>query len=194
MPTDPLLRPRLAQPALAQALNVMPVVIVTGARQTGKSTLVAAADHRHLVSLDDFVTRERARREPTTLAGEASPITIDEVQREPDLLLAIKRLVDLEGPRRTVGRFLLTGSANLLLMKRAAESLAGRAAYLTLWPMTHRERRGAGLTGRWSDLLGSKPADWPSLLDDGPATRLAWREEVRRGGFPVPALTLKSDE
>ncbi len=195
MTADPMIQVRLAEPALARALKTMPVVIITGARQTGKSTLVESAGggSRRLLSLDDLLTRERARREPMALATEASPITIDEVQREPDLLLAIKRLVDLEGPRRTPGRFLLTGSANLLLMKRVAESLAGRAAYLTLWPMTHRERHGsADLGGRWSDLLASKPADWPALLTAHRAKRLAWRDEVRLGGFPVPALTLPS--
>jgi predicted AAA+ superfamily ATPase len=193
---DPLLQPRLARETLARALRIMPVVVVTGARQTGKSTLVETPigpTPRHLLSLDDLLTRDRARNEPMTLAAEATPITIDEVQREPDLLLAIKRLVDLEGPRRTPGRFLLTGSANLLLMKRVSESLAGRAVYLTLWPMTHRERRGVDLSSRWSALLESKPADWPALLDQHPSEPLSWRDEVRRGGFPVPALTLSTD-
>ncbi len=193
---DPLLQARVAETALARALKTMPVVIITGARQTGKSTLAESTGRgkRTHLSLDDFITRDRARREPMALVAEPSPITIDEVQREPDLLLAIKRTVDLEGLRRTAGRFLLTGSANLLLMKRAAESLAGRAAYLTLWPMTHRERYGGDLNGRWSELLASKPADWPALLAGNSPTRLVWRDEVRLGGFPVPALTLKSDD
>ena len=194
MDNHPETRPRLALAALARALQVMPVVVVTGARQTGKSTLVAAAGDRVVHSLDDLVVRDRARREPMAFAGSDSPITIDEVQREPDLLLAIKRLVDLEGPHRTAGRFLLTGSANLLLMKRVAESLAGRAVYLTLWPMTHRERRGGDLAGSWSALLAAPPAEWPALLSKRPADRLDWRGEVQRGGFPVPALTLETAE
>lgn len=188
-------RPRIALAALTRALQVMPVVVVTGARQTGKSTLVMAAGNRVVHSLDDLIVRDRARREPMAFAGGDSPITIDEVQREPDLLLAIKRLVDLEGTHRTAGRFLLTGSANLLLMKRVSESLAGRAVYLTLWPMSHRERRGAAdLAGSWSDLLATPPAQWPDLLSKRPADRLDWRGEVRRGGFPVPALTLDTAE
>jgi predicted AAA+ superfamily ATPase len=194
MEFDPLVRPRLAQETLARLLKIMPVVIVTGARQTGKSTLVAGAGPRQLLSLDDLLVRDRARREPMALVSEDAPITIDEVQREPDLLLAIKRLVDLEGTRRTPGRFLLTGSANLLLMKRVAESLAGRASYLTLWPMSHRERRGAPLDGAWSDLLAAAPASWPSLLEQRQAQPLGWRDEVRGGGFPVPALTLESED
>ena len=68
--------------------------------------------------------------------GGSAPVTLDEVQREPDLLLAVKRAIDRS---RRPGQFLLTGSANLLLMRGVSESLAGRASYLTLWPMTRRE-------------------------------------------------------
>jgi hypothetical protein len=71
--------------------------------------------------------------------GGGARITIDEVQREPALLRSIKRAIDQD---RAVGRFLLTGSANLLLMRGVSESLAGRASYLTLWPMTRREQAG----------------------------------------------------
>ena len=67
-------------------------------------------------------------------------MTIDEVQREPNLLHAVKLAIDRQ---RQPGRFLLTGSANLLLMRRVSESLAGRASYLTLWPMTRREQLGS---------------------------------------------------
>ena len=77
--------------------------------------------------------------------GGAGPVTLDEVQREPELLRAVKRAIDRD---RTPGRFLLTGSANLLLMRQVSESLAGRASYLTLWPMTRREQRGLGRCGR----------------------------------------------
>jgi uncharacterized protein len=75
------------------------------------------------------------------LVGGSTPVTLDEVQREPELLRAVKRAIDRD---RKPGRFLLTGSANLLLMRQVSESLAGRASYLTLWPMTRREQRGLG--------------------------------------------------
>lgn len=88
---------------------------------------------RRYLSLDDLNIVEAARYDPEMLVGGSQPVTIDEVQREPNLLHAVKQAVDRQ---RTPGQFLLTGSANLLLMQRVGESLAGRASYLTLWPMT----------------------------------------------------------
>jgi predicted AAA+ superfamily ATPase len=85
---------------------------------------------------------DAARRDPEALVGGIEPITLDEVQREPGLLSAVKRAIDRN---RRAGRFLLTGSANPLLMRQVSESLAGRASYLTLWPMTRREQLGMGM-------------------------------------------------
>jgi predicted AAA+ superfamily ATPase len=129
--------PRLVDEALAARLRVMPAVVLTGARQTGKSTLVEqlVPGERRYRSLDDFDVRDAARRDPEALLGGNDPLTLDEVQREPGLLTAVKRAIDRD---RRPGRFLLTGSANLLLMRQVSESLAGRASYLTLWPMTRR--------------------------------------------------------
>ncbi|MCS5699577.1 AAA family ATPase [Cyanobium sp. FGCU-52] len=127
--------PRLVSGALADRLAVMPAVVVTGARQTGKSTLaeqLVAGDRRYR-TLDDFDVRAAARSDPEALVGGHEPITLDEVQREPSLLSAVKRAIDRN---RTAGRFLLTGSANLLLMRQVSESLAGRASHLTLWSLT----------------------------------------------------------
>jgi uncharacterized protein len=175
--------------ALEERLGVMPAVIVTGARQTGKSTL---AEHlggpsRVFRSLDDWDVREAARRDPDRLVAGAAPVTLDEVQREPDLLLAIKRAIDRD---RVPGRFLLTGSANLLLMRRVSESLAGRASYLTLWPMSRLEQRGEGRCGRWEALLAQPEPDWLPMLGDAAAAREDWRGWAQRGGFPTPALQL----
>lgn len=133
--------PRLVLPSLAQRLRVMPAVIVTGARQTGKSTLaheLTPGDRRYL-SLDDLDVQDLARRDPDALLVGDRPVTLDEVQCEPELLNAVKRSIDR---RREPGRFLLTGSANLLLLRQVSESLAGRASYLTLWSMTRREQLG----------------------------------------------------
>ncbi|MFZ5788952.1 MAG: ATP-binding protein, partial [Acidobacteriota bacterium] len=94
--------------------------------------------------------------------------------------------------RRAPGRFLLTGSANLLLMRHVSESLAGRAAYLTLWPMTRRERMGLGRCGLWDELLAAKDREWPVLLAAQDLEPDDWRAVARRGGFPTPALHLKS--
>ena len=187
-PMEPPL-PRLVARSLADRLRVMPAVVVTGARQTGKSTLAQALapGRRRYHTLDDFDTLDAARRDPAALTGGDGPVTIDEVQREPGLLHAVKRAIDR---RRTPGRFLLTGSANLLLMRQTSESLAGRAAYLTLWPMTRREQRGEGRAGLWEELLAAAPAKWPAILARGGGEAEDWRALAHRGGYPTPAVHL----
>ena len=188
MDSPPL--PRHAQPALADRLRVMPAVVVTGARQTGKSTLAQelTPGERRFVSLDDLDAVELARRDPEALV-EGPSVTIDEVQREPDLLRAVKRAIDR---KRRAGQFLLTGSANLLLMRGVSESLAGRASYLTLWPMARREQRGLGRCGLWEELLGAKDSDWPRLLRGDTAGQEDWVTLARRGGFPTPAVHMRT--
>lgn len=109
----------------------MPVVAVTGARQTGKTTLVQSIEPNiSYYTLDDLGVLDQAEKSPESLLAER-PVIIDEVQRAPALLSAVKRAVD---DSRKSGDFLLTGSANLLLMKGISESLAGRAAYFDLPP------------------------------------------------------------
>lgn len=185
--------PRLVASALQRRLEVMPAVIVTGARQTGKSTLARelTPGPRRYYTLDDLDVVDAARRDPETLLGGPEPVTLDEVQREPELLRAVKRAIDR---KRAPGRFLLTGSANLLLMRRISESLAGRASYLTLWPMTRREQLGAGRCGVWEELLATPDEGWLDLLaaqQEGPED---WRALARRGGFPTPALQLRKHQ
>jgi uncharacterized protein len=135
-------RPREITPLLREALGSLPVVVVTGLRQAGKTTLLAtnpAFAERRYLTLDDLATLEAAERDPEALIAGDEPVTVDEVQRSPGLLLAVKRAVDR---RREPGRFLLSGSANLALLGGVSESLAGRALYLTLHPFTRRERLG----------------------------------------------------
>ena len=137
--------PRVASGLLERALAASPVIVLMGARQTGKSTLAQSEPFlkdRLYLTLDDLETREHARMAAGQLAAHlvrrAPRLTLDEVQREPELLLAVKRVVDEDRPRRN-GRFVLTGSANLLLMNRVSETLAGvRATYVNLWPLTRR--------------------------------------------------------
>ena len=171
----------------------MPVVVVTGARQTGKSTLVRdlLGGQRDYYSLDDLDVRGQAERFPDDLVERSRTLVLDEVQRVPDLLLAVKRSVDRH---RIPGRFILTGSANLLLMRSVSESLAGRASYLTLWPMTHRERMGFGEAGRWAGLFGEPRENWREALQAVEAERADWREMARQGGFPVPSLEYADPE
>jgi len=183
--------PRLVSGALSERLRVMPAVVVTGARQAGKSTL---AEHlipgaRRYATLDDLDVLDAARRDPEALLGGPEAVTLDEIQREPELLRAVKRAIDRD---RRPGRFLLTGSANLLLMRRVSESLAGRASYLTLWPMTRREQRGLGQCGCWEELLSTPDQGWSQLLAKRGDDAEEWRPLALHGGFPTPALQLGS--
>ena len=185
---DELLARHVGQ-RLAEHLRTMPAVVVTGARQTGKSTLAqAAAPPRRFLSLDDFDVLDAARRQPELLLDGDAPLTLDEVQRAPDLLHAVKMAIDRN---RRPGRFLLTGSANLLLMKQISESLAGRASYLNLWPMTRREQLGLGQCGIWDVLLDSADADWPAIASAQQAPAEDWRALARRGGLPYPAVHMR---
>ena len=184
--------PRLLSAVLADHFRVMPAVVITGARQTGKSTLAEylSPGRRSYRSLDDLDVAELADRDPMALVGGTEPMTLDEVQRAPDLMLAIKRAIDLD---RVPGRFLITGSANLLLMQRVSESLAGRASYLTLWPMTRGETAGRGDCGLWQELLEASDHEWPDIVRASTRTPTDWRVLALRGGFPTPALALESD-
>lgn len=184
-------QPRQVLPALARRLRAMPAVVVTGARQTGKSTLaeVLTPGRRRYLSLDDLDVIDLARRDPEALVGGAVPVTLDEVQREPDLLLAVKRAIDRD---RRPGQFLLTGSANLLLMRGVSESLAGRASHLTLWPMTRREQVGLGRCGMWEELLSADDSAWPEVLAGSEPGPEDWKALARCGGFPTPALEMKN--
>jgi len=181
-------RGRCMTGVIEKALGRSPVVVLTGARQTGKTTLVTSliGEKRNFVTLDDIEALERAEKEPDSLLSSALPLTIDEVQRSPNLLLAIKRLVDRG---RVPGRFLLTGSANLALFHRISESLAGRAVYKVMLPMTQSEIRGLGGCGKWGEVVKS-----PSSFE-GMSLKNSWDwyEAVLKGGFP-PAVFEVNDE
>ncbi|MFQ5719782.1 MAG: ATP-binding protein [Acidobacteriota bacterium] len=187
------LLPRLLEASLAAALRRFPVVVLTGARQTGKTTLVGAtsiAKGRTFRSLDDFDVLDRALEEPDLLLQDAECLTLDEVQRAPEMLLAIKRDVDRA---REPGRFLLTGSANLLMMRRVSESLAGRAIDLTLWPLTEREKQGRAGAGPWSDWLAAPDVRAAGALFRSTKTG-DWAPRILAGGYPIPALAAEEGE
>ncbi len=184
---------RAVEADLEGRLERFPVVVVTGARQTGKSTLVQriAKPDRLYVTLDDLDVLDQAERAPEELLRRAGRMTLDEVQRAPGLLHAIKREVDRD---RTPGRFLLTGSANLRLMRTVSESLAGRAVYLTLWPLTRGELAGLGRSGRWATFFEEPPDRWPEALAAAGSTGVDWTTAARRGGYPVPAYQMAEAE
>lgn len=196
MSGEPDLLPRLAAAHLTAAAGIMPVVVVMGARQTGKSTLVrhdpAFADYPYL-TLDRSDVREQAAADPEALLTRAPQLVLDEVQREPDLVLALKAYVDRQ-PRRTPGQFVLTGSANLLSMNKVRESLAGRAAYTTLWAMARRERLGFGTAGAWSDYYAEPFERWYDLALGSMAPEDDWRAFVRLSGYPTPALQCDTED
>ncbi len=129
---------RFSAERITTALKDTPVVMVNGPRQSGKTTLVrgfAAAD-RAYITLDDDTVQEAARGDPAGFLRGLGRAIIDEVQRVPDLLRAIKRSVDDD---RRPGRFLLTGSANVLTLPQVSESLAGRMEVVSLLPLSQTE-------------------------------------------------------
>jgi predicted AAA+ superfamily ATPase len=160
------------------------VSVLTGARQTGKTTLSRSiAPSRAYFTLDDVGVLDQAQRDPDSLLS-TRPVILDEVQRAPQLLLAVKRAVDL---RRRAGDFILTGSANLLLMQHVADTLAGRAIYLELpsfCPAEWQERKDALAP---LDRLFASDFDWREWPDE-PGDWPTW---LLRGGFP-PALQIDS--
>jgi predicted AAA+ superfamily ATPase len=169
-------------PSLLAALADMPAVVLTGMRQTGKSTLLTSTrglSRRRYTTLDDFAQLQAARADPEGFLAGDEPLTIDEVQRAPELLVAVKRAIDKD---RRPGRFLLSGSANLSLLKGVSESLAGRAVYLTLRPFSLRELRG----------LTDEPAFLPRFFAEPRLHRAAATplrpEDVLAGGLPPVAL------
>lgn len=171
----------------------MPAVVISGARQTGKSTLAGplVPRERRFISLDNFDALDAAVRDPLALVGGETPVTLDEVQRAPALLTAVKMEIDRH---RRPGRFLLTGSANLLLMQQVSESLAGRASHLSLWPMSRREQLGLGTCGVWEQLLAAPDTAWRDVVMENASDPEDWRALARRGGFPFPAVHLGTEE
>lgn len=178
---------RTIEPILIDRLQRFPVVAISGARQVGKATLsrsFAGSASRNYLTLDDLHIFDRARHEPGSLVEGTEPLTLDEVQRAPEILRAVKSAVDRD---RRNGRFLLTGSANLLLMKNIGDSLAGRASYIVMRPMTEREKSGSKSPPPWTSWIAAD--DTNGLLTLVAAGRSTpWRPMALAGGFPAAAL------
>lgn len=131
--------PRHLSRVLIEAMADTPVVCLLGPRQSGKTTLARSLDpDRGYISLDERNYNNLALDDPAGfIRGLPDRVTLDEVQRAPGLLTEIKRVVDED---RRAGRFLLTGSANLLFLPQGAESLAGRMEIVHLHPLTEAEK------------------------------------------------------
>ena len=176
---DPPLYPRFAEKRLIEALADTPVVLIHGPRQCGKTTLAQMVGGREgyaYLSFDDDVTLASATADPVGFVGDLPERTIlDEVQRAPGIFTALKTAVDRQ---RTPGRFLLTGSANVLLVPKLADSLAGRMEIRRLHPLARAE------------ILGREPDFLHALFGGGFRTRTHERlgptlaEIVAKGGYP----------
>lgn len=168
-------------PRVREALADTPVVVLNGARQVGKSTLaqeLAVEQGRRYVTLDEASVLSAAGGDPRGfLEGLRGPVVLDEVQRVPELFLAIKYEVDRD---RAPGRFLLTGSANVLLIPDIADSLAGRMEVISLWPLSAAELAGSPDFNR-ADWLFDGPLE---ALDVEPVDRGELNKRLATGGFP----------
>ena len=172
--------PRNVRRTLKLALTDTPVVALLGPRQSGKSTLVRAlTPKRAYVTLDEEPMLRTAREDPVGfIAALPARVTLDEVQRAPGLLLAIKASVDSD---RRPGRFLLTGSANLLSLPKVGDSLAGRVEFVQLHPLTEseKERRPGALLRAF---LAGRLAPRIAGINATPSGHLL--ERLLRGGYP----------
>lgn len=168
---------RLIAARVAEALTDTPVVLIAGPRQAGKTTLVRQMANQGLryLTLDDELTRLAAKEDPVGMIRSLDRAIIDEIQRAPQLLLAIKKTVDED---RRPGRFLLTGSANLLTLPSVADSLAGRMETLTLLPLSQSEMHGTTLNWLDSAFAGVLPKVSTPVVGE------ALVEAVLRGGYP----------
>nr|WP_051571447.1 ATP-binding protein [Cryptosporangium arvum] len=171
--------PRKVAGQVAEALVDTRVVLISGARQAGKSTLVrvVAGDHAgERRDLDKPQDRAAALTDPVGFVETESLLVIDEIQRAPDLLLAIKSAVD-EDPRP--GRYLLTGSSQLFGMAAAPDALPGRMETIELWPFSQGEIDGT--PDRFIDAAFDLGAD---LRVESEATRADYTQRIVRGGLP----------
>ena len=186
------LYPRYAERSLAEALADSPAVLIHGPRQCGKSTLArVVGDPRgyDYISFDDDIARTAAESDPAGfVAGLGERTVLDEVQRVPPLFTALKQEIDA---RRSPGRFLLTGSSQVLLVPTLSDSLAGRMEILRLHPLSQGEIHGGApnflddlfrgafatsRTDRLGDDLAGRIADggYPAALARSPSRRAAW--------------------
>jgi uncharacterized protein len=176
---------RFAESQVLASLADTPVAVIVGPRQSGKSTLaerIAAGLGASVVSLDDAALRAAANSDPTGFVEARDlPLLIDEFQKAPALLDAIKGRVDRarRGGRQAAGMFLLTGSANVWSTLRISESLTGRAERIHLWSLSQGELRGRRESFLSNLLDGSVPG-----IDRQPIGRGPIAEAVVRGGYP----------
>jgi predicted AAA+ superfamily ATPase len=173
---------------VVRTLKNMPVVVVTGMRQTGKTTFLRSEPDlvdRTYISFDDFAQIEAAKSDPDGFVSRGRPITIDEAQKCPEIFGAIKRAVD---KKRIPGQFLLSGSANFSILKNITESLAGRAVYLAIHPFSRREVARNTATGPFIKEFFERQ----DIRSTQPATSVR-SEDIVLGGMPTVCLRQVDD-
>ena len=176
MPSTPLY-PRRLESRIAEAMADTPVVLLAGPRQAGKTTLVRqmSGEGMRYLTLDDQLTLMSAQDDPVGMIRSLDRAVIDEIQRAPQLLLAIKKSVDED---RRPGRFLITGSADLMAVPKVADSLAGRMETLLLLPLSQGEIEGQ--TANWLDRVFAVQIPKSKTL----ANVNDLVERVLKGGYP----------
>ena len=170
---------RHAEASVTEALTDTRVVLVNGARQSGKSTLVGLVAKGRTAewrNLDTTATRQAAIADPAGFVDSRELMVIDEIQRAPELLLAIKEQVDAD-PRP--GRYLLTGSARVLGLRGLPDTLPGRTETIELWPLAQGEIDGTA--DRFVDAIFEQGE---ALNHESALTRQDYAERIVRGGFP----------
>jgi uncharacterized protein len=184
-PMIAVLYPRRVRPLIVEALSDTRIVFIAGARQVGKTTLTAEVitDECPMTAytLDDKATRDAALADPTGfVAGLERPAFIDEIHRAPDLLLALKQVVD-ENP--SPGRFLITGSANILASRKVRDALPGRIDRVRMWPLARTEIEGGALNVAQELLAGRVPQ-----ITGAPVGHASFSSIVCEGGYPEARL------
>ncbi|WP_329066978.1 ATP-binding protein [Amycolatopsis sp. NBC_01480] len=180
-PSNPLLA-RRAEASVSAAMADTRVILVNGARQAGKSTLAGLIAGRSSVevrNLDRPQDLEAAQTDPSGFVDFDQLMVIDEIQRAPELFLAIKATVDAD-PRP--GRFLLTGSSQVLALRGLPDTLPGRSETIELWPLSQGE-----IDGTPDAFVDAAFALGPDLHHHSAITRSGYAERAVRGGFPEAA-------
>lgn len=173
---------RRAAPKIRNAIEKFPAAVITGARQVGKSTLLKNefSDFAYL-TMDDYAVMEMAQTDPSSLWKDKNRIIIDEAQKLPSIFNAIKLTIDTDKKKR----FILSGSSNLLLMEKLTESLAGRAVYFDLLPITYGEAKGRSVPENFMRLWDVK-----HIETEQPVEKMHPLPFMMRGFMP-PVLNIK---
>ena len=175
---------RWLEPIIEESLSSNPVIVLTGPRQVGKSTLLKESSFTKkwkYITLDNIDVLDQAKEDPKGLLSEDVPTIIDEIQRCPDLLITVKYLVDETNRRR---KFILSGSANILLRTSPRETLAGRVKYLYLDGLSFRETQGVSSLGVLDNVWNDTEVKCKNVQNVRNISELIWR-----GGLPGVILS-----